>query len=178
MLPYPDPPLAGAGFVLRPFRAADASAARALEQDEAAARWVPPLPASDGEGAVAFYEACRETDELLHLVIAASDDEYLGEVMVALGEQGVGELGCALLPQARGRGIAAAALGVLTEWALDVGGLALGRAQVFVATENRAALRLAERAGYRREGVLRAYWDGEDGRTDVIVLSRLPRDAG
>jgi RimJ/RimL family protein N-acetyltransferase len=48
--------------------------------------------------------------------------------------------------------------------------------QVFVAPENVAALRLAERAGFRREGVLRAYWEQGGGRIDAVVLARLPGD--
>ena len=58
-IPYPEPPLAGAAFVLRPFREDDFDAALELEQDAAAARWVPELPAADGAGVVAFYEECR-----------------------------------------------------------------------------------------------------------------------
>ena len=48
--------------------------------------------------------------------------------------------------------------------------------QVFVAPENVAALRLAERSGFRREGVLRSYWEMDGKRIDVVILSRVPRD--
>ena len=48
--------------------------------------------------------------------------------------------------------------------------------QVFVAPENVAALRLAERAGFRREGVLRSYWEIDGARLDVVVLSLIPSD--
>ena len=106
-IPYPEPPLAGAAFVLRPFREDDFDAALELEQDAAAARWVPALPAADGAGVVAFYDECRREGSLLHLVIAdRASDAYLGETMLALGEHGVGEVGCCLVPAARGRGIA------------------------------------------------------------------------
>jgi len=161
--------------VLRPFRAEDFEAARALEQDPAAARWLPPLPAQEGSAVVAFYERCRLDGELLHLVIADRDGGgYLGEMMLALGEHAVGEVGCCLTPAARGRGLATAALRALTDWAFSA--LGLGRVQVFVATDNVAALRLAERAGFRHEGVLRAYWEGDGRRLDAIVLARLPDD--
>ena len=49
-IPFPEPPLSGPGFLLRAFTAADFTAAQELEQDPAAARWVPPLPADDGSG--------------------------------------------------------------------------------------------------------------------------------
>ncbi len=59
-------------------------------------------------------------------------------------------------------------------WAL--GPLGLARLQVFVATGNLGGLRLSERTGFRREGVLRSYGEDELGRFDAIVLSRLPDD--
>ena len=174
-IPYPEAPLAGAGFRLRPFRADDFAAARALEADPAAARWVPSLPADDGGSVVSFYEQCREEGTLLHLVIAAAeDDAYLGEAMLAPAEHGVGEVGCCVAPAARGRGIATGALRVLTDWAFAE--LGLGRVQVFVATENVPALKLAESAGFRREGILRGYWQDGDARLDVVVSARLPGD--
>jgi RimJ/RimL family protein N-acetyltransferase len=174
-IPYPEPPLRGAAFVLRPFRATDFGPALALEQDAPAARWVPPLPADDGDGVVAFYEKCRRGGELLHLVIADGDDDgYLGEVMLAVGEHRVGEVGCCLVPAARGRGLATEALRLLTDWAFTR--LGVGRVQVFVATENAAAARVAEGVGFRREGVLRGYWEEDGRRLDVVVSARLAED--
>ena len=80
------------------------------------------------------------------------------------------------LPEARGRGIATEALVALTDWALSERGLGLGRVQVFVAPENVAALTLARRTGFQKEGVLRSYWEHGDGRLDVIVLARVAGD--
>ena len=136
---------------------------------------MPELPAADGAGVVAFYDTCRREGSLLHLVIADRvTDAYLGEMMLALGEHRVGELGCCLVPAARGRGIATEALAALIDWALT--DLGLGRVQAFIAPENVAALTLAERAGLRREGVLRSYWEHGDGRLDVVVLARVSDD--
>ncbi len=159
--------------MLRRFIASDFDAARALDEDAAAARWVPPLPADTGAGVVAFYEACRREGTLLHLAIAdRTEDTYLGEAMLAPVENGIGEVGCCVIPSARGRGIATEALRLLTDWAFA--SLDLGRVQVFVATENLAALRLAASAGFRREGVLRSYMVIDGVRTDAVVLARLP----
>ena len=136
---------------------------------------MPSLPAGDGVSVVEFYERCRRDGDLLHLVVASrADDGYLGEAMVALGEHEVGEVGCCLVPGARGRGIALETLRLLTDWAFAT--LGLRRVQAFVAPENVAALRLAERAGFRREGVLRSYWEADGARLDAVVLSRLPED--
>ena len=122
-----------------------------------------------------FYDECRREGRLLHLVIAErAGDGYLGEVMLALSEHSVGEVGCCLVPEARGGGIAVEAVRLLTEWAIARGDL--GRVQVFIATENAPALRVAEAAGFRREGVLRGYWEEAGERLDVVVLARLPGD--
>jgi RimJ/RimL family protein N-acetyltransferase len=160
---------------MRPFALRDFDAALELEQDAAAARWVPELPATDAAGVVAFYDACRREGSLLHLVIADSvTDAYLGEMMLALSEHKVGELGCCVVPAARGRGVATEALVLLTDWAFAE--LRLGRVQVFLAPENVVAHNLAKRTGFQHEGILRSYWEHGDGRLDVIVMARVPGD--
>ena len=173
MLDYPDPPLRGSTFVLRPFRESDFEAAVEFTRDEATALWVPPLPAADPAGVVELFEQYRRAGEMLHLVIAEPmSDSYLGEVMVVMGEHQTGEFGCGVVPRARGRGIATDALRLFMTWSAP--SLDIRRLQVLVAPENTPALLLAERVGFRREGVLRAYWDHDSGRLDAVMLSMLP----
>jgi ribosomal-protein-alanine N-acetyltransferase len=175
-IPQPEPPLTGSTFALRAFREDDFDDALELEHDEAAARWVPALPAADGAGVVGFYEECRRDGGLLHLVIADRvNDAYLGEMMLAPSEHGVGEVGCCVVPAARGRGIATEALRLLTDWSFTT--LGLHRVQVFVATENTPALALAKAAGFEREGVLRSYWEIDGERVDAVVLARIRENA-
>ena len=175
ILPYPDPPLRASSFVLRPFREGDFDAARDFSTDQTNSRWVPPLPADDAPGVLQLFEEYRNAGELLHLVIAgAADDDYLGEVMVAVLDQHVGELGCGLVKRARSTGIATDAFRMFVEWSMAT--LDLRRLQVLVAAENTPALHLAERVGFQREGVLRAYWDHEGSRVDAVMLSMLPAD--
>ncbi len=163
-IPYPEPPLSSSTFVLRPFREDDFRAALTLSEDPATARWVEPLPADDGAGVVSFFEESRAAGELLHLVIAdRATDGYLGEVMLAPDEYNVAEIGCCLVPAARGRGIATETLVLLTDWALEA--LRLERVQVVVARENTQALRLVDRAGFCRD-------EGHGEDVDLVVLSR------
>lgn len=172
-LPYPDPPLHGSAFVLRPFHERDFDAAMAFTREQTAALWVPPLPADDPAGVVERFEQYRLDGELLHLAIAdLVSDSYLGEVMVAMYEHRVGEFGVGVVHQARGRGIATEALRVFAAW--TVARLDIRRLQVLVSLENTPALLVAERAGFRREGVLRSYWEHEGGRSDAVMLSMLP----
>jgi len=159
--------------VLRPFRPGDFAAAAAFSRDPTTAPWVPPLPADDPDLVVALFERYRADGDLLHLVIADSvDDSYLGEVMAVLGEHGVAEVGCGVVPPRRGAGIAAAALGALDRWCVDTAGV--HRLQALVAVDNPAGLELARRVGFRREGVLRGYWAHDGRRLDVVMHSMLP----
>ena len=175
MLPYPDPQLRGPAFVLRPFREDDFEAARGLAEDEATAPWVPPLPADDPAGVVALFEQYRADGELVQLVIAEpTDDAYLGEVMVVMGDHRVGEFGVGVVERARGRGIATDALRMFARW--SAASLDIGRLQVLVAEANTPALRVAEQVGFRREGVLRSYWEHDGDRLDVVMLSMLPAE--
>jgi len=174
-LPYPDPALRGSEFVLRPFRADDFGAAVEMGAEDDTAKWVPAMPAADASGVMEFVEQCRREGEMLHLVIADHvNDTYLGEIMVVIGEHHVGELGCGLVAHARGRGIATEALRLLASWSLST--LSLGRVQVFVAEENTAAIRLAERAGFHHEGMLRSYIEHDGVRFDTAVMSLVPGD--
>lgn len=178
-LPLPTPPLGGAAFVLRTFRASDIDAAAEFGRDPASARWVPALPAADGAAVAAYYDEVRASGEMLLLVIAdPTSDAYLGEVVLVPGEYRIAELGCGVAPSARRRGLGAAALRALADWALasPPAGLGLGRTQVLVAVKNAAALRMSERAGFCREGVLRDYWEIDGARLDVVMLARLPGD--
>jgi RimJ/RimL family protein N-acetyltransferase len=174
-LPYPDPQLRGSTFVLRPFQERDFDAAAEFGRDQATALWVPPLPADDPVGVVELFEQYRVDGELLHLAIADDVmDSYLGEVMVMMCDHRVGELGCGVVKEARGRGIATEALRLFACW--SVASLDICRLQVLVAQANKPALVLAERVGFRREGVLRAYWDHDGGRLDAVMLSMLPAE--
>jgi len=85
-----------------------------------------------------------------------------------------GEIGYALAPEARGRGIATRALELVTRYALDE--LGLERLELQIATDNDASMRVAEKCGYRREGVLRSLYVKPGRRGDFVVYSRLPGD--
>lgn len=174
-LPYPHPQLHGSTFVLRPFQERDFEAAVEFSRDQATALWVPPLPADDPAGVVELFEQYRVDGELLHLAIADDvNDSYLGEVMVMMCDHRIGEFGCGLVKEARGQGIATEALRLFARW--SVASLDIRRLQVLVAQGNRPALVLAERVGFRREGVLREYWDHDGGRLDAVMLSMLPAE--
>jgi RimJ/RimL family protein N-acetyltransferase len=86
------------------------------------------------------------------------------------------EAGYIVSPQARGRGNAVRALRLLTDWAL--GELALERVDLRITVDNEGSIRVAERAGFVREGVLRSVHFKQGIRTDVAVYSRLAEKYG
>ena len=83
------------------------------------------------------------------------------------------ELGYAVSPWARGRGVATEALEQLTTWAFDEG---LQRVSLRIAVSNSASSRVAEKAGYTLEGVLRSLHQKNGRREDMQSWSRLPGD--
>ncbi len=62
----------------------------------------------------------------------------------------------------------------VTDWALD--GLGLARVELHIDPENAASLRVAERCGYIREGMLRSVHFKGDQRGDAVIYSLLPGD--
>jgi len=48
--------------------------------------------------------------------------------------------------------------------------------QLLIGADNEPSLRVAERCGYRREGVLRSLYLKPGRRADMVVYSRLPGD--
>jgi RimJ/RimL family protein N-acetyltransferase len=106
---------------------------------------------------------------------ATRPDTCLGHVFVERDDDGRGSVGYWLLEDVRGRGRATRAVRLMASWALSE--MRLGRLRLHTDPENVASQRVAERAGFTREGVLRAYNVRRDGtRADAVVYSLLPQD--
>ena len=90
-------------------------------------------------------------------------------------EQAEGEIGYWTVPAARGRGVAVRSVDAACRWGFTE--LGLHRIQLFHAVENPASGRVAERAGFTREGRLRQSYRYEDGlRHDELLWARLATD--
>jgi len=96
---------------------------------------------------------------------------FLGEI-----DEGCAEVGYWVGAEARGRGVATAATRLAARWAFEsVPGLA--RLQLRADVENIASNRVAEKAGFTREGVLRAQrFNARAGRRVDFVLWSLLRE--
>jgi RimJ/RimL family protein N-acetyltransferase len=156
-LALPDPPLAdpAAGIVLRPWRATPADAAALAAAWAAAGREPAERPAAW----IAGDPARRAAGLALDLVVAVGD--------VAVGEVGLrnldaerrrAEIGWWIAPDHQGRGLATAAVRLLTAWAL---GPPCGLVQIWARIDpaNAASARVASSAGFRRLGHSAAGYD-------------------
>lgn len=136
-----------------------------------------PVPAGFPRTWLERYEAGRaDGTREAFAVLDAGDGRFYGLVMAVRIERAARtvELGYALAPAARGRGVATEALRLLTGWAFDeLGAL---RIELKIAVENEPSKRVAERCGYLREGVLRSLHFKQGLRQDTEIWSRLPSD--
>jgi RimJ/RimL family protein N-acetyltransferase len=89
-------------------------------------------------------------------------------------EHGRGEVGYWVGARARGTGHATRAVRLICE--LGFSSLGLERIELFAATGNPASQRVAERAGFTREAVMRSFWVGRDGRHDMVCFGLLAGD--
>jgi RimJ/RimL family protein N-acetyltransferase len=108
--------------------------------------------------------------------ILSTEGAFLGMVgIVDLDLDGrEGEIGYMVVEEARGRGVAGRALRLVTDWALD--GLGLQRVELLIDVDNPGSVKVAERVGYRRDGLLRSVHLKGGRRADMLVYSLLPGD--
>jgi RimJ/RimL family protein N-acetyltransferase len=134
----------------------------------------PPEPGFPAEW-VARYERGRRDGTREAFAAIAPDGTFLGTAMAPRIDRAAREmeLGYLVAPPARGRGLGTALLRAMTGWGFDEGAL---RLELRVSVANPASQRVAERAGYVREGVLRSLHFKGGLRDDTIIYSRLPTD--
>ena len=168
-------------LLLRPFRDDDAAMVMELADDP----YVPltgTLPAHAGhDEALRWLERQRgrlaEGRGYSFAIADPRTDAALGQVGLWLAGLDAGRLtaGYGVAPAARGRGVAAAALRVLTAFAWSIPGA--DRVELYIEPWNVGSVRTAERAGYRREGLLRGHQVIGGERRDMLLYARLRTDA-
>ena len=171
----PDPPLANGVVRLRPLALADAGALAAVSRDPSITRNTnTPAFADENEARAWLGERTWRADGPWRFVIAdAGSNELLGYIGVRLVDRN-GQIGYWVRQEARGRGVATRALRLVSRWALETAGF--DRVQLLVEPGNEASRRVAEKAGFREEGVLRRYVDVGGRRADGIMFGLLPED--
>ena len=166
----------GEGIVLRPWRIEDVPAVTAACQDPEVARWLAFVPEPYTEADARFYvQDCIDApDERKPFAITdAETGAVIGSIDMRINRMQTGHVGYWLAAEARGRGLTTAALRALSRWAIEE--LHLGRVELVTDPDNIASQRVAEKAGFTREGILRSILVNRDGsRRDGVMFSLLP----
>jgi ribosomal-protein-alanine N-acetyltransferase len=166
-VPLPIPRIVGARFTLRPFDVGDL----ALVEEAATDEYIPlittvPRTYTPDEG-LAFIE--RQHDRArsgvgYSLAIAdQEDDRSVGQIGLWTADLAKGRavIGYWVGASGRGRGAASEALDLIAGWAFA--NLLLRRLTLYVEPWNVASIKVAERAGFEREALLRS-WQLVDGQ--------------
>jgi RimJ/RimL family protein N-acetyltransferase len=171
--------LTGPELLLRPWREGDAADVLAALRDPETAQWNPVAPALDLGGARAWTVARADWSAGTHASFAVTDratGALVGSVSLHRIQGDEASIGYWTVAAARGRGVATAAVRLVTDWAF--GPLRLHRIELCHAVANVASCRVAERAGYPWEGTLReSHRYGDGRRHDEHVHGRLATDA-
>jgi RimJ/RimL family protein N-acetyltransferase len=174
----PAEPLSDGVVALRPWRVSDVANLVVLCQDEEITRWTR-VPTSYGiTSARAWIAESRalvgDRISAPFAIVAAGDGELLGSIslMRFTWEHARGEVGYLLGREARGQGHATRALRLICAWGFAE--LGLERIDLYAATGNAASQRVAERAGFTREAVLRSYHRQLGAPLDMVAYGLLP----
>ena len=173
----PQPTLTDGEITLRPWRDADIDLAEPLEDDEIR-HWFDFSRASTRDDLVAAVRRWRnqyadDRSTVNFAIQIPGEPGPVGIVEVRRGKQRNGLVSWMVYKPFRRRGIATRAVRMLAAYAFDE--LGLERLQAEVTTGNTGSTRVALRAGFRREGLLRGNISLADQRRDTLVYG-LRRD--
>ena len=167
---FPGEPITDGVVALRRVSESDVDQIVAACQDSAIKRFTSSIPdpyrRSDARHWIALHEKSLEREMPLAVVDAEQHDRLLG--MSGLHDAAWPHRRCDTgywtVPDARGKGYASRALALVAEWGF--GEFGFERIGLYADVENVGSHRVAERAGFAREGVLKRY----------LILRGTPRD--
>ena len=177
----PNPPLSDGAIFLRPFRAEDAPAVTAACQDPEIQRWIPMIPVPYAEADARRFilmtlQAWHDGTGYEFAIVDAAADRYLGSIGLHPGPNlRRVSVGYFVAPEARRRGVALRALRLVTEWGFAQ--LGIERLALWTLPGNVASQRVAEKAGFRFEGIT-SNWesDRDDRPIDAVMFSMTPEN--
>ncbi len=178
--PFPRMPvLSEHGVTLRPWRLADAPAMAGASADPEIVRWTNHPAGMSAAAAADYVQSTLDhvaDGQLAYFAIVDDADAVVGAIGVGGFDwvSDVGQVFYWIAAPARGRGLATAAVRLVARWAF--GALGLARLELYTMPGNAASERVAEKAGFTREGVLRSRRLIKGERTDVTLFALLPDD--
>jgi RimJ/RimL family protein N-acetyltransferase len=168
---------------LRPWRDSDLAAIVAACQDPEIPRWTPvPEPYGEADGRAYLLGRYDMIEAGVSAPFAIVDphetDQLLGSIALLrfAWPHLRAEVGYWLAAEARGQGHSTRAVRLISGWGFRALGLA--RIELLAAEGNAASQRVAERAGFTREAVLRSYMRLKGRQQDMVAYSLLSAEAG
>jgi RimJ/RimL family protein N-acetyltransferase len=159
-------------ILLRPWNEDDAAAVYRACRDPEIQRWISVIPRPYTREHARAFVSGEGRGGRRELAIV-EDARVVGAIALRVTAAGNGRIGYWCAGDARGRGITTRALRRLCRHALDE--LGFERLELVADPDNLASQRVAEKAGFQREGVLRSHLRHPDGRRrDSVMFSLLP----
>jgi ribosomal-protein-alanine N-acetyltransferase len=179
-LAYPDPPIAGPGFVLRPWAPGDAPNVAAACADPVVQQFISAMPRPYTlEHANSFIasaaESLRDGTAIGMAIAEVEQGRAIGSITLHAGSPWHWHIGYWLAPEWRNRGITTAAVRRFARWAFGAY-RELVRLSLFTLPANGASQRVAEHAGFVREGLLRQWNHTAGFPEDVVMFSQIRSD--
>ncbi|MEV0383115.1 GNAT family N-acetyltransferase [Nonomuraea sp. NPDC050643] len=175
----PDVSITTTRLTLRPFGPQDAERIRSIVKS--GVRFLPPGAPVKVSGVARWLShgvhELRRSGQGLHLAMTDAEGLIVGAISLfkTSWTTGTTEVGYGVHPLYRGRGFATEAVRGLTAWALDTVGLR--RIDLTANLDNVASLRVAAKAGFTWEGVLRDAVVDETGTHDLVIFGLLGQDS-
>lgn len=150
---------------LRPPAPADADWVVEACRDPENQRWLPLLPSPYSLADAVWWLDRAESvwadgSAAPFLICDAATGERLGAIELRLGAEP--DIGYWLAPAARGRGAVTRALRLVVGWGREAHGHS--RFELYTLLDNTRSQAVAQRAGFRREGIVTAKIEDRDGR--------------
>jgi len=176
---FPDVVLRTARLTLRALRDDDVDAIVVAASDPITQRWLPLPDPYTREHAVCFVHetapAARASGDGLIRAI-----EFDGVLVGVIDLKATDwrhretEIGYWAAPAVRARGVMTEAATVLSRWVLTEA--AFERVVLRIAPDNKASIRVAQKAGFTYEGIARNAGIVHAGRVDLAIYSLIPAD--
>jgi RimJ/RimL family protein N-acetyltransferase len=163
--------------VLRELREDDRAVVLATMRDAVVAQWLNMPAAPSDRDFDSLLRVARDGrasgDRIDYAVTEAGRDISLGAVIASRRHRDNFEIAYLACEAGRGRGLMTRAVRLVCDWLLEEG---VGRIEIRTHPAHEASQKLAERAGFHREGLERQSIWLHSERQDAIVWSLLPGD--
>ncbi|WDI32652.1 GNAT family N-acetyltransferase [Hyphococcus flavus] len=153
----------------------DSPPLHAIFGDEESCRYMSDPATATVEETVSLLTKWNEgTEETTWAIVEREDGDALGRITMIPRGGHVWEVGIMLCPAAQGRGLAFTALCAALDSIFDKH--EARRVYADIDPDNKPSIRLFERAGFQREGLLRAAWKTHIGVRDSIIMGFVSSD--